>query len=105
MSEKQKKKLSKLLHQYQVIEGYCPQEELMCYQPRHVILFYKDGKVIDFLEVCLECQKFRFSNPSFSELFRCQEKYDLLKAFFSQIGIKLYLDRENIPKSEIRKRR
>lgn len=105
LSAKQKKQLFKLLHHYQVTESYCATDEVMCYQPRHVILFYKDNKVIDFLEICFECHKSVFSNKAFDEVFKCREKYDLLKVFFSKIGIKLYLDSNNIPHSEVRKRK
>ncbi len=108
LSTKQKKQLFKLLHAYRVDFNNCfiGTSENMCYRPRHVILFYQQNKVIDFLEVCFECSRFMSSNKAFDDVFQCYEKYNLLKVLFKKIGIKQYLDRDNImPKTELRKRK
>ena len=107
LSTKQKKQLFKLLHVYRVDFDNCfiSTSENMCYRPHHVILFYQQNKVIDFLELCFECGGFLSSNKAFDDILQCEEKYDLLKILFKKIGIKQYLDRDSMPKTELRKRK
>jgi hypothetical protein len=48
-----------------------------CYNPRHIILFYKQNKLIDFYEFCAECGgSMQSKNINFPEL--CSEKGDKL---------------------------
>ena len=58
-----------------------------CYNPRHLILFYKQNKLIDFYEFCAECGGSRQSkNISFPEL--CSDKGDKIIAIFKEMKLK-----------------
>lgn len=58
-----------------------------CYNPRHIILFYKENKVIDFYEFCAECGGSRQSkNIRFPEL--CSDKGDKLIEIFKEMKLK-----------------
>ncbi|MCF6405030.1 hypothetical protein L3C95_19165 [Chitinophaga filiformis] len=59
-----------------------------CYSPRNAILFRDtNGKVIAFIELCFECQNSRESSNKISLGELCEQKFDLLKALFRQVGI------------------
>lgn len=58
-----------------------------CYNPRHLILFYKKNKLVDFYEFCAECGGSRQSkNIGFPEL--CTDKGDKLIAIFKEMKLK-----------------
>lgn len=60
-----------------------------CYSPRNAILFRDgDGKVIAFIEICFLCENTRESSDQISLGEMCEQKLDMLKALFRQIGIK-----------------
>jgi hypothetical protein len=59
-----------------------------CYQPRNALVFYdKNGIVYDFLEICFECERYRSLLDKISIGSNCNQKFDLLKQFFIDIGI------------------
>lgn len=61
-----------------------------CYDPRHKFQFYKNGKVIAYYEVCLECGGWKNSkNLNFLPNF-CIAKGKDLKEIFKNIGLKNY---------------
>ncbi|MES2864822.1 MAG: hypothetical protein V4666_11930 [Bacteroidota bacterium] len=61
-----------------------------CYEPRHKFQFYKNGKVIAYYEVCLECGGWKNSkNLNFLPDF-CMEKGTELKEIFKKLGLKNY---------------
>ncbi len=58
-----------------------------CYNPRHLILFYKQNKIVDFYEFCAECGGSRQSkNIAFPEL--CTDKGDKLIEIFKEMKLK-----------------
>lgn len=60
-----------------------------CFNPRNAILFYdKNGKIFDYLVVCFECQHYESLSDKISVGTYCNQKYDLLKKFFIDAGIK-----------------
>lgn len=68
---------------------------LSCYSPQQMILFYKeptDKEPFAWVEICLFCQKYRAFPNSFDLGVFCDSKYDLLREFFRQTGIKHGLD-------------
>lgn len=67
----------------------CPKNYTVadCYMPEHRITFYKDGKVIAFLEVCIQCVGKRVSD-GFNVVPLCGDKMKELKTFFGSAGIK-----------------
>ena len=61
-----------------------------CYNPRNAIVFVnKKGKSFAFLELCFECEGKRASSKKVKTGDFCNEKYDLLKAFFARAGIEI----------------
>jgi hypothetical protein len=89
----QKEKLFKILHLYQIQQTKCTITNSNCYQPHHLILFYQKKKIVAFIEICFSCYGNISKGISYS-LFACAEKYDLLKNFFKEIGIKRHLKNE-----------
>jgi hypothetical protein len=60
---------------------------LQCYIPRNAILFLDaNGKVFEFIEICFECEKTRESSSKISLGVMCNQKLDLLKNFFKDVG-------------------
>jgi hypothetical protein len=58
-----------------------------CYNPRHCIIFYEQGKIIAYLELCLECSGYRATKGiSFGSF--CDEKWCKLWQYFKSIGMK-----------------
>ena len=61
-----------------------------CYDPRHMLQFYKNGKVVAYYEVCLECGGSKNSkNLDFLPPF-CIQKGEELKDIFKKLGLKNY---------------
>jgi hypothetical protein len=59
-----------------------------CYEPRNAILFMNlAGQPFEFIEICFECIELRLSSRSIKTGEFCDQKYDLLKAFFKRRGI------------------
>jgi len=63
-----------------------------CYNPRHAILFYKEGKLIEYVEICFECGGIEFvdSKSKFSKLIYdnfCYDKRCYLIEFFKKCGV------------------
>lgn len=61
-----------------------------CYEPRHMLQFYKKNKLVAYYEVCLECGTSRNTKnlnflPGFS-----MEKGGKLKEIFKKLGLKNY---------------
>ena len=58
-----------------------------CYNPRHILLFYKNNKIVDFYEFCAECGGSRNSkNINFPEL--CSDKGDIIIQIFKEMKLK-----------------
>jgi len=65
-----------------------------CYDPRNAILFRdSNGKVIAFIEICFLCGSTRESSNKISLGEMCEQKLDMLKALFKQVGIKYGIDK------------
>ena len=62
--------------------------DFKCYNPRNAIIFLDSSEMVkEYIELCFECQKHRLSSDKILAGDFCQEKYDLLRSFFSQMGI------------------
>lgn len=72
-----------------------------CYDPRHIIVFYKLNKPIGYIEYCFEC-----GNNDFSENLKeigedfCQEKGVELEKLFKEFGVKYIGNNKQIEKDE-----
>jgi hypothetical protein len=59
-----------------------------CYKPRNAIIYINEkGKILEYFEVCFECQQVQFTKGGSLGL-RCAQKLDLLKELFRKVGIK-----------------
>lgn len=62
--------------------------ETACYNPRNAILFLdKNNKVIEFIEICFECQKTSQSSDKVSLGEMCEQKLGMLFDLFKKVGI------------------
>lgn len=69
---------------------------LQCYYPRNAILFLDaDKKVIEYIEICFECEKEKTSSDKIQLGPKCNQKYILLQNFFTQAGIEYVRDNES----------
>lgn len=66
-----------------------------CYNPRNAILFFDDkGSVPEYIEFCFECKRRKVSSEKVKLNVFCNQKYDIIKAFFISTGIK-YVEENN----------
>jgi hypothetical protein len=60
-----------------------------CYSPRNAILFLdSNGEINEYIELCFDCEKYYLSSAKIKNTEYCEQKYDMLKAFFLSQGIK-----------------
>lgn len=60
-----------------------------CFMPHNAILYINSkGKVFAWMEVCFMCDAFEGSKKNITIGEPCNEKYDLLKKWFIDLGIK-----------------
>ncbi len=63
-------------------------QDASCYVPRNGILFLdKHNKVVDFIEICFQCQKISASSKNISMGEMCEQKLDMIFQFFKKVGI------------------
>ncbi|GAA3972741.1 hypothetical protein [Mucilaginibacter dorajii] len=59
-----------------------------CYEPHNAFIFLnKEGKVIDFLEICFECKQYRSMHNKLTVGEYCTQKFDMLKRCFIDQGV------------------
>jgi len=59
-----------------------------CYVPRNAILFLDStGKVFEFIEICFYCHNTKESSKKISLGQLCDQKMEMLRAFFKQVGV------------------
>lgn len=59
-----------------------------CYRPRNAILFFdENNQLIEFIEICFECNRYKTSSFKVDLNINCGEKLSLLKDLFEQAGI------------------
>lgn len=59
-----------------------------CYMPNNAILFLdKDDNLLEFIEICFDCNEFRTSNEEITLGDKCMQKMNLLDDFFLKSGI------------------
>lgn len=60
-----------------------------CYDPRNGILFIdSNDRVFEYIEICFGCQKNRYSSRRIKPWDDCDQKYDILRQFFADQGVK-----------------
>ncbi len=60
-----------------------------CYEPRNAIVFLdKDGLIAEYIEICFECHRRKESSEKIKMGEFCEDKYDLIRKYFRDTGIK-----------------
>jgi hypothetical protein len=65
---------------------------MQCYLPRNAILFYKDGQLKEFIEICFHCSNYELSSNEMNMGDECTQKIEKLMKFFASSGIKFGTD-------------
>ena len=76
--------------------GIISESKTGCYEPRHALLFFKkktDTQPFVYFEICLECREVKTFPRAYELGNFCRGKYNLLRDFFRQTGIKYGLER------------
>jgi len=64
-----------------------------CYSPRNAILFLNSkNKIFEFIELCFECYRTRTSSPQINDGIACDQKFNLIRAYFKKQGIQYGTD-------------
>jgi hypothetical protein len=87
LNKPQTDSLFSLLYDYERNKNAEPVRYADCYNPKHSVVFYKEGKAIAFWEICLECGGQRQSANTGFENF-CHENSCEVQHFFVKAGIK-----------------
>jgi hypothetical protein len=59
-----------------------------CYIPRNAILFLDcSGKLLEFIEICFDCERMRESSEKVSLGEVCEQKFNMVKDLFRKVGI------------------
>ncbi|QEM11112.1 MULTISPECIES: hypothetical protein [Mucilaginibacter] len=59
-----------------------------CFEPRNSIVFLdKNDNVIDHLDICFACKASESGSEQINVGTDCKQKYDMLKAFFINVGV------------------
>jgi hypothetical protein len=60
-----------------------------CYEPRNAVLFLdSNNHLLEYIELCFECQNQRYSSDKVNIGDLCDQKSDMVKQFFRSHGIK-----------------
>lgn len=89
LTQRQIDSLTDILYNYGLKGPVSGVKTRECYDPRNAILFYnKNGRALAFIEICFECLQTRQSSTKISLGEMCDQKLDMLKVFFRNVGIK-----------------
>ena len=80
-----------ILYDYRFTTDSTLQESAACYNPRHAILFYKNDKLIEYLEICFECQRIEHIDKKTKLEVMCFDKWCFLSEYFKHCGMTRYL--------------
>ncbi|GGD23443.1 hypothetical protein GCM10011343_12040 [Flavobacterium orientale] len=76
-------------------------EIIMCYMPRHIIVFYnEDDEIIGYIEICFDCNR-AYSSKNLEFLAECTLRQ---KKLFKEFGITYFDDTEE-EKEEFKRKR
>lgn len=82
-------KLTNIIYNYGYESESSIRQATNCYMPRNAILFYNsENKIIGFIEICFECSGYRTNDNKINLGEECTQKFELLKEFFKNCGIK-----------------
>ena len=68
---------------------------IRCFRPRNAILFLDNsGRLVEYIEVCFECNNTKESSQKISLGQMCTEKMSMLRDYFKHVGITYGLKNE-----------
>lgn len=68
-----------------------------CYEPRNAIIFLdENGLIAEYIEICFECHKRKESSDKMKTGEFCDDKYDLIRKYFRDKGIKYGTDKRTL---------
>lgn len=76
--------LFEIMYQQVPADPSLPQAANACYNPRHALVFYKEGNEIASAEICLECQQYKSKTLKFP---LCPTKWCAFADFFHSLGL------------------
>ena len=67
-----------------------------CYDPHNAILFIDaKGTVTQYMEFCFKCSRYYLSSSKIKNTIYCDQKYEMLRAFFVNHGVRYSTQKEN----------
>ena len=89
LNDNQKNELTDIIFNYGYKKNLNIDMHSLCYMPNNAILFLdKDDNLLEFIEICFDCDQFRTSNEEITLGDKCMQKMNLLDDFFLKSGIK-----------------
>lgn len=89
LNDNQKNELTDIIFNYGYKKNLNIGMHSLCYMPNNAILFLdKDDNLLEFIEICFDCDQFRTSNEEITLGDKCMQKMNLLDDFFLKSGIK-----------------
>lgn len=89
LNDNQKNELTDIIFNYGYKKNLNIGMNSLCYMPNNAILFLdKDDNLLEFIEICFDCNEFRTSNEEITLGDKCMQKMNLLDDFFLKSGIK-----------------
>lgn len=59
-----------------------------CYLPHNAILFFdKNDQPFEYIELCFSCRQIKYSSPKMIAFDDCDDAFQTLKAYFTDMGI------------------
>ena len=88
LNDNQKNELTEIIFNYGYKKNINIGINSGCYMPNNAILFLdKDDNLLEFIEICFDCNQFRTSNEKITLGDKCMQKMNLLDNFFLKSGI------------------
>lgn len=89
LNSSQKDELTNLIFNYGYLKDVNVRMSSGCYMPNNAILFLdKDDNLLEYIEICFDCNAFRSSNKEIDLGDECMQKMNLLNEFFLKSGVK-----------------
>lgn len=91
-------KLSNIIYNYGYRGTIHTMSVAACYNPRNAILFLDNkGKVVEFIEICFECNRILESSERISLGEMCNQKLEMLLDLFKNVGIEYGISKGVLP--------
>jgi len=94
LNEKQIDSLTNILFNYDYKGKIEFELTSLCFDPHNAIVFLdNNGKMFEYIEICFLCDRINVSSEKIKTGNFCHGKYELLKTYFRQIGLKIGVEK------------